>query len=533
MHTMNRRTFLGAGTAATAGLAFGLGSHDTLAGSALAQTVPDTSALNDLRSRLNGTLMTPKESGYESASAATNGRYLDIRPVAVARCADELDVVNCIVWCNEHGVSPVPRNGGHSYAGFSSTTGLLMDLRRLNTFDVDYASGTATVGGAALNNDALIATENGPLFLPGGTCLGVGFGGLTLGGGIGYNAHWAGLTSDHLQSTRIVTADGSLLDVDASNHSDLFWACRGGTGGTFGMNTSFTFDLVEVPQTDIGYYRFEWRGADDAAATLSAFDAIIQTAPPALNAVAMAEATEVGAGGPREAINVMSRGQYIGPVEELRELVQPLLDAATPTKQTLEEKTFWGMQRIIASGEPEPHSWGDISRYVADPIPDSATAAMVDLLAECPSRSDDANGSIWSLAWVGGDVMNSIPRTATAYVHRNVTTLMRPTTVWPNNAPASVGDELNRSLTPLRRMRSKRAIKISRTGASTTGNNSTSPKTTSASLTSRPSTIQTTSSTTPRASSLVEVGDALIDGGPCGPDEHEVCSCVSLWHRSW
>lgn len=386
MHTMNRRTFLGAGTAATAGLAFGLGSHDTLAGSALAQTVPDTSALNDLRSRLNGTLMTPKESGYESASAATNGRYLDIRPVAVARCADELDVVNCIVWCNEHGVSPVPRNGGHSYAGFSSTTGLLMDLRRLNTFDVDYASGTATVGGAALNNDALIATENGPLFLPGGTCLGVGFGGLTLGGGIGYNAHWAGLTSDHLQSTRIVTADGSLLDVDASNHSDLFWACRGGTGGTFGMNTSFTFDLVEVPQTDIGYYRFEWRGADDAAATLSAFDAIIQTAPPALNAVAMAEATEVGAGGPREAINVMSRGQYIGPVEELRELVQPLLDAATPTKQTLEEKTFWGMQRIIASGEPEPHSWGDISRYVADPIPDSATAAMVDLVAGVGGR---------------------------------------------------------------------------------------------------------------------------------------------------
>lgn len=68
---------------------------------------------------------------------------------------------------------------------------------------------------------------------------------------------------------------------------------------------------------------------------------------------------------------------------------------------------------------------------------------MVALLADAPHRSEDANASIWSLAWVGGDVMNSFARTETAYVHRNITTLMRPTTVWPNDAPTSVGDELN------------------------------------------------------------------------------------------
>jgi hypothetical protein len=41
----------------------------------------------------------------------------------------------------------------------------------------------------------------------------------------------------------------------------------------------------------------------------------------------------------------------------------------------------------------EPHSFGDISRYADKPLPDSAVAAVVDLLADCPSRSDDANGS--------------------------------------------------------------------------------------------------------------------------------------------
>jgi FAD/FMN-containing dehydrogenase len=285
--------------------------------------------------------------------------------------------------------------------------------------------------------------ENGPLFLPGGTCLGVGVGGLVLGGGIGYNTHWAGLTCDHLVVSRIVTAAGEVLEIDEVTNNDLFWACRGAAGGNFGINTEFTFNLVEAPQANVGWYLFRWRGADAAAAVLSAFDTMLQTAPPALNAVAMAQATDVGAAGPREAIDVMSRGQYIGPLDELQDLVRPLLASAPPTQQTLEERTFWHVQRDIATTEPQPHSWGDISRYAADPLPDRVTAAIVDLLADCPSRSAEANGSIWSLGWIGGAVVNAVSRTATAYVHRNMTTLLRPTTVWSNDAPSSVSDGLN------------------------------------------------------------------------------------------
>jgi FAD/FMN-containing dehydrogenase len=444
MHAMSRRSFVAAGAAAA--FAFGAGApawaQSTPQASPVAGVAVDPAALKDLRSRLNGTLMLPGDSGYDSASAPANGRWLDVRPAAVARCADEEDVVTCIAWCNENGVSPVPRGGGHNYAGFSATTGLLIDIRRLNSFEVDRNAGIAVVGGSALNNDAMIAFEDGPVFIPGGTCLGVGYGGLTLGGGIGYNAHWAGLTCDHLAASRIVTADAQILDIDGSNHADLFWACRGGTGGTFGINTSLTFNLVEAPQQDIGWYRFDYMGADDAMAVHAAFDALIQTAPAALNAVAMSEPTEIDSGGARAAVHTMSRGQYIGPVDELRELVQPLLDAATPTKQALQAMPYWAVQRMIASAEAEPHSWGDVSRYAAEPIPDDVVAAMVDFVVDSPYRTDDANGSIWSLAWVGGDVINSIPRDETAYVHRGVTTLLRPTTVWPNGE-TGIGDELN------------------------------------------------------------------------------------------
>lgn len=444
MNSMSRRTFVQGGTAAALGMGIGLKYGGAARASVATPEIstPERAALEDLRKQLNGTLMLPGDSGYAAASAPANGRYLTILPAAVARCSDEADVATCIKWCNQNNVPPVARGGGHSNAGFSTTQGLLVDIRRLNSVQVDKKQGTVVCGGGSLNNDFFIATEDGPLFLPGGTCLGVGMGGLTLGGGIGYNAHWAGLSCDHLQASRIVTASGDTLDISPSSNSDLFWACQGGAGGNFGINTTFTFNLVEVPQANIAWYKFTWRGADAAAGVFSAFQQILAKAPDALNAVAMAEAAEVGNGGPREAINVMSRGQYIGPLAELKDLIAPLLAVAPPATQELSEMPFWVAQRMIASGEPDPHSFGDLSRYEKDLLPESAITALVDLIANCPSRSANANGGIWSLGWVGG-VVSKYGRTDTAYVHRDSMTLMRPTTVWPNGGPASVGDGLN------------------------------------------------------------------------------------------
>src|SRR5262245_3640768 len=120
MNGIGRRTFL-RGSAATA-LALGIGGQRWLGGpSALAQPRADPRALEDLRNRLKGTLILPGDSAYTSARTVANGRYLGILPAAVARCADEADVGTCIRWCNENGVSPTARGGGHSYAGYSTT----------------------------------------------------------------------------------------------------------------------------------------------------------------------------------------------------------------------------------------------------------------------------------------------------------------------------------------------------------------------------------------------------------------------------
>ena len=56
----------------------------------------------------------------------------------------------------------------------------------------------------------------------------VAIGGITLAGGVGYLVRRHGLTIDNLLAAEVVTADGQLLHADAKDHSDLFWALRGG-----------------------------------------------------------------------------------------------------------------------------------------------------------------------------------------------------------------------------------------------------------------------------------------------------------------
>lgn len=403
---------------------------------------PHLKALEELSKRLHGRLLLPGDPRYAAASQPANAQFAYIHPIAAAICKDVEDVATCVRWSREYDIDAVARTGGHSYAGFSATTGLVIDLRALRSVEVNLATGVATIGGGAVNEDVFNATKGGELLLPAGTCLGVGVGGLTLGGGIGYNTHWAGLTCDHLRSTRMVTATGDLIEVDQSQNPDLFWACRGGSGGSFGINTSFTFELARIPVKEVSFYRFDYRGAEDAAAVLAELDRILERAPGELNAVAMAQAVEVGSGGPREAIATFSRGQYLGPPEKLRELVHPLLQVARPTMTTYQTMPFWDMQELLAGAEIKRHAFGDISRYSKAPLPRHVVGKVVDLLTTCPHRDPGNNGSFWSLGWVGGKAVRKFGRTGTAYVHRDMLTLLRATPVWEASADVAVGREL-------------------------------------------------------------------------------------------
>jgi FAD/FMN-containing dehydrogenase len=139
--------------------------------------------------------------------------------------------------------------------------GLVIDFSGLRGIRVDPAARTARVEAGATWADLNAATYAFGLAVTGGIISTTGVAGLTLGGGFGYLARSAGLTSDNLLSADVVTADGRFLVASEREHPDLFWALRGG-GGNFGVVTSFEFRLSPVTDLYAGPMFFELEHAE-------------------------------------------------------------------------------------------------------------------------------------------------------------------------------------------------------------------------------------------------------------------------------
>lgn len=106
-------------------------------------------AWRELERRLQGRVLRPGESGYARASLPFNRRYADVLPAGIARCAGEDDVREAVVWAREHDVPLAARSGGHSYAGYSTTRGLLIDLGAMRSVRVDDEAGTVVAQAGA------------------------------------------------------------------------------------------------------------------------------------------------------------------------------------------------------------------------------------------------------------------------------------------------------------------------------------------------------------------------------------------------
>ncbi|HEX2194592.1 MAG TPA: FAD-binding oxidoreductase [Candidatus Limnocylindria bacterium] len=198
--------------------------------------------MDELRGRFRGRVIGPQDPDYDAARTVTAG-HIDRRPAAIVRVADAQDVARAIATARELGLELAVRSGGHSGAGHGVTEGgLVIDLRELRALDIDVEARTAWAGaGLTAGEYGAAAAEHG-LATGFGDTGSVGLGGITLGGGIGYLSRKHGMTIDNLLAAELVTADGRVLEVDADNHPDLFWAIRGG-GGNFGVATRFKYRL--------------------------------------------------------------------------------------------------------------------------------------------------------------------------------------------------------------------------------------------------------------------------------------------------
>jgi FAD/FMN-containing dehydrogenase len=378
-------------------------------------------AWRELARRLSGQLLRPGDAGFATTARPQNLRYATVLPAGIARCRNTGDVAQAILWCREHDVPLATRSGGHSYAGFSTTRGLMIDVGPMNTALFAASTGTVTIGGGARNGDLYKALRPTNATITHGRCPSVGAAGFLLGGGIGFNMREAGLGCDQVVATEIVTADGRLRRLTGDDQ--LFWACCGGGGGNFGINTSFT--LQTFPTAPVTVFRMTWRAEpeDVFAALMRTLDA----APTTLGA-----RISLGASTPRQRadkrdVTVNLLGQLKGTARELADVLAPV-----PPAQASEifEKSYWDGQDFLAEPGP-PEYYQERSTFLREPLDSHALATAFDWLRRWPGTSVGADLRFFQ---TGGKI-NARAADASAYVHRDNRWLMLVGLNWEAHDP--------------------------------------------------------------------------------------------------
>jgi FAD/FMN-containing dehydrogenase len=174
---------------------------------------------------------------------------------------DSADVAAAVTFARKHRLRLVVKGGGHSYLGGSNAPDSLLiwtrAMRSVELHDGFVPSGghgrvnpepAVSVGTGALWMDAYEAvTTNAGRYVQGGGCTTVGVAGLILGGGFGSFSKGFGTAAANLLEAEIVTADGVVRIANAYQNPDLFWALKGGGGGTFGVATRLTSRTHDLP----------------------------------------------------------------------------------------------------------------------------------------------------------------------------------------------------------------------------------------------------------------------------------------------
>jgi len=286
---------------------------------------------------LTGEVITSDRPEYEAARRVWNG-MIDKRPAAIARCTDAEDVATAVRFATEHGLPLAVRGGGHNVAGTAVVDdGLVVDLSAMRAVRLDATGRTVHVEGGATWADVDDVTAPLGLATPGGVVSETGVAGLALSGGVSHQRRRDGMTVDNLVSADVVLADGRRVRASADEHSDLFWALRGG-GGNFGVVTSFELRLHELGPEVFGLnvaYPLE-----DAARVLAGWRDAVACAPDELSTAGLVWSLPVVDELPeplRGLPYVGVAGMWAGDPAEgeratrrLRELATPLLDMSGP-----------------------------------------------------------------------------------------------------------------------------------------------------------------------------------------------------------
>lgn len=367
-----------------------------------------SAAWNDLARELKGPLLRPGDAGFH-ALAQQNNLHYSREPAGIARCTRVEDIQTALRWARRNEVPLVARSGGHSYGGYSTTAGLVIDVSQMAQVSPHPEDPLITVAGGARGQEVFEALARRSAAITHGRCPSVGIAGLVLGGGIGFNMRRHGLTCDQLLETQLVTAEGELLTCNETENADLFWACRGAGGGNFGIHTSFTFRTFPVDR--VTFFSLAWTSKLEEV--LAALDTVLARAPDTLGVHLGVGAVDSSTGGTGQTLSLL--GQFFGPPSELMELLAPVyaVSAPDPRQAQIQEMPYWSAQAQF-SVEGKPAYYHQRCRFAGGPLGAQALATILEWSRRWPGTSGAAS---FTMLLTGGAV-NRVAPEATAFVHR-------------------------------------------------------------------------------------------------------------------
>ena len=334
-------------------------------------------AVGELGAKFAGRLLPPTDDAYDEARRVHNG-LIDKRPALIAQCRGMADIVDAVQLARRLQLNVAVRGGGHNVAGRATIDGgLIIDLSPMKGIHVDAKAHTARAEGGVTWGEFNRETQLHGLATTGGVVSTTGMAGLTLGGGIGWLMSKYGLALDNLRSMDLVTADGRVLRASADEHTDLFWAVRGG-GGNFGIAASFEFRLHTVgPMVTGGLVCWPLKDGKDV---LKLFRELAILAPDDLMLVATVVGAPDGSGTKLAAI----AASHCGSLRDGEAAVRPIKAFPTPVIDTVAPMTYCELNAMLDASYPKGARNYWKSHFLPD-LTDEAMQTMIECYERCPS----------------------------------------------------------------------------------------------------------------------------------------------------
>lgn len=363
---------------------------------------------------LTGKVVWPHSLEYDKARLVSN--YYPSKnkhPEVIVYCQNREDVIHAVNWARNNKKTVRIRSGAHSHEGFSTgDRAVVIDVSQMKKLEIKNNQAIVEPG---LTNGELyrILYEKGLTHI-GGTCSDVGASGLVLSGGMGPLLRKHGLTCDNLFSLDIVMADGQVITATAENeHQDLFWACRGGGAGNFGVVVSMQMKVY--PAEKVTWFNIGWDWNAPVGQIIQAWQDFFEKQDQRwfshLDIWAKPFPIDQFQKQPLKILGV-----FWGTPEQAQKEMAPILKIASPNVKIFETvpwvkviQEFEDSTAVFITDKPEYKSTG---AFAMEKLPEEAISIIINTLKN--SQTPLLNVLFFSM----GGAVAEIPSDATAYYYR-------------------------------------------------------------------------------------------------------------------